>query len=193
MSKAHDKFKEEDGMSRIGRMPIAIPAGVTVTIAENNHVTVKGPKGTLERALPVEMTVKQEGDEVIVTRPNDLKKNKSLHGLTRTLINNMVVGVTQGYEKTLEVNGVGYRAAKQGKKLVLSLGYSHPVEMEDPEGVTSVLEGQNIIKVQGIDKEKVGQYAAEIRDKRKPEPYKGKGIKYSTETIRRKVGKTGKK
>ena len=193
MSKAHDKFKEEDGMSRIGRMPIAIPAGVTVTIAENNHVTVKGPKGTLERVLPLEMTVKQEGDEVIVTRPNDLKKNKSLHGLTRTLINNMVVGVTQGYEKTLEVNGVGYRAAKQGKKLVLSLGYSHPVEMEDPEGVTSVLEGQNIIKVQGIDKEKVGQYAAEIRDKRKPEPYKGKGIKYSTETIRRKVGKTGKK
>ena len=193
MSKAHDKFKEEDGMSRIGRMPIAIPAGVTVTIAENNHVTVKGPKGTLERALPVEMTVKQEGDEVIVTRPNDLKKNKSLHGLTRTLINNMVVGVTKGYEKTLEVNGVGYRATKQGKKLVLSLGYSHPVEMEDPEGVTSVLEGQNIIKVQGIDKEKVGQYAAEIRDKRKPEPYKGKGIKYSTETIRRKVGKTGKK
>ena len=180
-------------MSRIGRMPIAIPAGVTVTIAENNHVTVKGPKGTLERALPVEMTVKQEGDEVVVTRPNDLKKNKALHGLTRTLIHNMVVGVTEGYEKILEVNGVGYRAAKQGNKLVLSLGYSHPVEMVDPEGVTSVLDGQNIIKIQGIDKEKVGQYAAEIRDKRKPEPYKGKGIKYSTEVIRRKVGKTGKK
>ena len=173
-------------MSRIGRMPIAIPAGVTVTIAENNHVTVKGPKGTLERALPLEMTIKQEGDEVVVTRPNDLKKNKALHGLTRTLIHNMVVGVT-------EVNGVGYRAAKQGNKLVLSLGYSHPVEMVDPEGVTSVLDGQNIIKIQGIDKEKVGQYAAEIRDKRKPEPYKGKGIKYSTEVIRRKVGKTGKK
>ena len=180
-------------MSRIGRMPIAIPAGVTVTIAENNHVTVKGPKGTLERALPLEMTIKQEGDEVVVSRPNDLKKNKALHGLTRTLINNMVVGVTAGYEKILEVNGVGYRAAKQGNKLVLSLGYSHPVEMVDPEGVTSVLDGQNIIKIQGIDKEKVGQYAAEIRDKRKPEPYKGKGIKYSTEVIRRKVGKTGKK
>ena len=180
-------------MSRIGRMPIAIPAGVTVTIAENNHVTVKGPKGTLERALPLEMTIKQEGDEVVVSRPNDLKKNKALHGLTRTLIHNMVVGVTEGYEKVLEVNGVGYRAAKQGNKLVLSLGYSHPVEMVDPEGVTSVLDGQNIINIQGIDKEKVGQYAAEIRDKRKPEPYKGKGIKYSTEVIRRKVGKTGKK
>jgi len=180
-------------MSRIGRMPIAIPAGVTVTIAENNHVTVKGPKGTLERALPLEMTIKQEGDDIVVSRPNDLKKNKSLHGLTRTLIHNMVIGVTEGYEKVLEVNGVGYRAAKQGNKLVLSLGYSHPVEMVDPEGITSVLDGQNIIKVQGIDKEKVGQYAAEIRSKRKPEPYKGKGIKYSTEVIRRKVGKTGKK
>ena len=180
-------------MSRIGRMPIAIPAGVTVTIAENNHVTVKGPKGTLERALPLEMTIKQEGDDIVVSRPNDLKKNKSLHGLTRTLIHNMVVGVTEGYEKVLEVNGVGYRAAKQGNKLVLSLGYSHPVEMVDPEGITSVLDGQNIIKIQGIDKEKVGQYAAEIRGKRKPEPYKGKGIKYSTEVIRRKVGKTGKK
>ena len=180
-------------MSRTGRMPIAIPAGVTVTIAENNHVTVKGPKGTLERALPLEMTIKQEGDDIVVSRPNDLKKNKSLHGLTRTLIHNMVVGVTEGYEKVLEVNGVGYRAAKQGNKLVLSLGYSHPVERVDPEGITSVLDGQNIIKVQGIDKEKVGQYAAEIRSKRKPEPYKGKGIKYSTEVIRRKVGKTGKK
>ena len=180
-------------MSRIGRMPIAIPAGVTVTIAENNHVPVKGPKGTLERALPLEMTIKQEGDDIVVSRPNDLKKNKSLHGLTRTLIHNMVVGVTEGYEKVLEVNGVGYRAAKQGNKLVLSLGYSHPVEMVDPEGITSVLDGQNIIKVQGIDKEKVGQYAAEIRSKRKPEPYKGKGIKYPTEVIRRKVGKTGKK
>ena len=179
-------------MSRIGRMPIAIPAGVTVTIAENNHVTVKGPKGTLERTLPAELTIKQEGEEIVVTRPNDLKRNKSLHGLTRTLIHNMIVGVTAGYEKVLEVNGVGYRAAKQGK-LVLSLGYSHPVEMVDPEGITSVLDGQNIIKVQGIDKERVGQYAAEIRDKRRPEPYKGKGIKYATETIRRKVGKTGKK
>ena len=180
-------------MSRIGRMPIAIPAGVTVTIAENNHVTVKGPKGTLERTLPAELTIKQEGEEIAVTRPNDLKRNKSLHGLTRTLIHNMIVGVTAGYEKVLEVNGVGYRAAKQGNKLVLSLGYSHPVEMVDPEGITSVLDGQNIIKVQGIDKERVGQYAAEIRNKRRPEPYKGKGIKYATETIRRKVGKTGKK
>ncbi|PNH18198.1 50S ribosomal protein L6 [Lachnospiraceae bacterium] len=180
-------------MSRIGRMPIAIPAGVTVTIAENNLVTVKGPKGTLERVLPAEMTIKQEGTDVVVARPNDLKKMKALHGLTRTLIKNMVVGVTEGYEKVLEVNGVGYRAAKQGSKLVLSLGYSHPVEMEDPDGVTTVLEGQNIIKVQGIDKEKVGQYAAVIREKRLPEPYKGKGIKYKTETIRRKVGKTGKK
>ena len=180
-------------MSRIGRMPIAVPAGVTVTIAENNLVTVKGPKGTLERVLPAELEIKQEGSEIIVTRPNDLKRIKSLHGLTRTLIKNMVVGVTEGYEKVLEINGVGYRAAKQGSKLVLSLGYSHPVEMEDPEGVTTVLDGQNIIKVQGIDKEKVGQPAAVLREKRLPEPYKGKGIKYATETIRRKVGKTGKK
>lgn len=159
-------------MSRIGRMPIAVPEGVTVTIAENNKVTVKGPKGTLERVLPVEMDIKQEDGHIIVTRPNDLKKMKSLHGLTRTLINNMVVGVTKGYEKVLEVNGVGYRAQKQGKKLILSLGYSHPVEMVDPEGIESVLEGQNKITVKGIDKEKVGQYAAEIRDKRRPEPYK---------------------
>ena len=180
-------------MSRIGRMPIAIPEGVTVTIAENNKVTVKGPKGTLERELPVEMDIKEEDGHIIVTRPNDLKKMKSLHGLTRTLINNMVVGVTKGYEKVLEVNGVGYRAQKQGNKLILSLGYSHPVEMIDPEGIESVLEGQNKITVKGIDKEKVGQYAAEIRDKRRPEPYKGKGIKYADEVIRRKVGKTGKK
>ena len=180
-------------MSRIGRMPIAIPAGVTVEIAENNKVTVKGPKGTLERVLPAEMEIKSENGEVVVTRPNDLKKMKSLHGLTRTLINNMIVGVTNGYEKVLEVNGVGYRAQKQGKKLVLALGYSHPVEMEDPEGLESVVEGQNKIIIKGIDKEKVGQYAAEIRDKRRPEPYKGKGIKYADETIRRKVGKTGKK
>ena len=179
-------------MSRIGRMPIAIPAGVTVEVAENNKVTVKGPKGTLDRVLPSEMEIKVEGAEVIVSRPNDLKKMKSLHGLTRTLINNMVVGVTAGFEKKLEVNGVGYRAAKQGKKLVLNLGYSHPVEMEDPSGLEAVVEG-NIITVKGIDKEKVGQYAAEIRDKRRPEPYKGKGIKYVDETIRRKVGKTGKK
>ena len=180
-------------MSRIGRMPVAIPAGVTVTIAENNNVTVKGPKGTLVRDLPVEMEIKEEDGHIVVTRPNDLKKMKSLHGLTRTLIHNMIQGVTEGYEKTLEVNGVGYRAQKQGKKLTLSLGYSHPVEMEDPEGIETVLEGQNIIIVKGISKEKVGQYAAEIREKRRPEPYKGKGIKYADEVIRRKVGKTGKK
>ncbi|MBR1758672.1 MAG: 50S ribosomal protein L6 [Lachnospiraceae bacterium] len=180
-------------MSRIGRMPIAVPAGVTVDIAENNKVTVKGPKGTLERVLPSEMEITLEGAEVIVKRPNDLKKMKSLHGLTRTLINNMVVGVTHGYEKTLEINGVGYRASKAGKELTLNLGYSHPVIMTDPEGIESVVEGTNKIIVKGIDKEKVGQYAAEIREKRGPEPYKGKGIKYSTETIRRKVGKAGKK
>ena len=179
-------------MSRIGRLPVAIPAGVTVDIAEGNKVTVKGPKGTLERVLPEEMEIKMEDGHVIVTRPNDLKKMKSLHGLTRTLIHNMVVGVSEGYTKTLEVNGVGYKAAKQGKKLVLSLGYSHPVEMEDPEGLETTVDGNKII-VKGISKEKVGQYAAEIREKRKPEPYKGKGIKYDDEVIRRKVGKTGKK
>ncbi|MBQ9278272.1 MAG: 50S ribosomal protein L6 [Lachnospiraceae bacterium] len=179
-------------MSRIGRMPIAIPAGVTVDIAENNKVTVKGPKGTLERVLPAEMEISKEGEEIVVKRPNDLKKMKSLHGLTRTLINNMVIGVTEGYQKVLEVNGVGYRAAKQGNKLNLALGYSHPVDMTDPEGITTTVDGNKII-VSGIDKEKVGQYAAEIREKRAPEPYKGKGIKYADEVIRRKVGKTGKK
>ena len=179
-------------MSRIGRHPVAVPAGVEVKIAENNVVTVKGPKGTLEKALPTEMSIKLEDGQVVVTRPNDLKKMKSLHGLTRTLIQNMVIGVSQGYEKALEVNGIGYRAQKQGKKLVLSLGYSHPVEMEDPEGLESTVDGNKIV-VKGIDKEKVGQYAAEIRDKRRPEPYKGKGIKYADEVIRRKVGKTGKK
>ena len=180
-------------MSRIGRLPIAIPAGVTVEIAENNKVTVKGPKGTLERELPVEMKIEKDGDSIVVSRPNELKRMKSLHGLTRTLINNMVIGVTNGYEKVLEVNGVGYRAAKSGNKLTLNLGYSHPVEMTDPEGVETVVEGQNKIIVKGISKEKVGQFAAEIRDKRRPEPYKGKGIKYADEVIRRKVGKTGKK
>ena len=173
-------------MSRIGRLPIAIPAGVTVDIAENNKVTVKGPKGELSRVLPSEMEITVEGAEILVKRPNDLKKMKSLHGLTRTLINNMVVGVTDGYKKTLEVNGVGYRAQKQGKKLVLSLGYSHP------EGISTTVEDNKII-ITGINKEKVGQYAAEIRDTRSPEPYKGKGIKYDYEVIRRKVGKTGKK
>ncbi|WP_343208535.1 50S ribosomal protein L6 [Anaerolentibacter hominis] len=180
-------------MSRIGRMPIAVPAGVTVDIAENNKVTVKGPKGTLERVLPSEMNINKEGEVIVVSRPNDLKKMKSLHGLTRTLINNMIIGVNQGYEKVLEINGVGYRAAKSGKELTLSLGYSHPVVMVDPEGIESVVENQNKIIVKGIDKEKVGQYAAEIREKRAPEPYKGKGIKYADEVIRRKVGKTGKK
>ena len=179
-------------MSRIGRMPIAVPAGVTVEIAENNHVTVKGPKGALERTLPSEMEIKLDGAEITVTRPNDLKRMRSLHGLTRTLINNMVVGVTDGYTKELEVNGVGYRASKSGNTLTLNLGFSHPVEMVDPEGVDSTVDGNKII-VKGIDKEKVGQYAAEIRDKRRPEPYKGKGIKYADEVIRRKVGKTGKK
>ncbi|MCR4605770.1 MAG: 50S ribosomal protein L6 [Eubacterium sp.] len=179
-------------MSRIGRMPIAVPAGVTVDIAENNQVTVKGPKGELSRKLASEMKIEKDGEEIKVTRPNDLKKMKSLHGLTRTLIYNMIVGVTEGYEKKLEVNGVGYRAAKQGKKLTLNLGYSHPVEMEDPEGLEVTVDGQNLIIVKGIDKEKVGQYAAEIREKRPPEPYKGKGIKYDYEVIRRKAGKTGK-
>ena len=179
-------------MSRIGRMPIAVPAGVSVDIAENNKVTVKGPKGTLERVLPAEMDIKLEADVITVSRPNDLKKMKSLHGLTRTLIHNMIIGVTEGYVKDLEVNGVGYRAQKQGNKLVLALGYSHPVEMVDPEGIEVKVDG-NKISVVGIDKEKVGQYAAEIREKRAPEPYKGKGIKYVDETIRRKVGKTGKK
>ena len=179
-------------MSRIGRMPIAIPAGVTVEIAENNKVSVKGPKGTLERVLPAEMEIKQEGEEILVNRPNDLKKMRSLHGLTRTLIHNMVIGVTEGYTKVLEVNGVGYRAAKQGNKLNLALGYSHPVEMVDPDGITTTVDG-NKITVSGIDKEKVGQYAAEIREKRAPEPYKGKGIKYAEEHIRRKEGKAGKK
>ena len=141
-------------------------------------MTVKGPKGELSRVLPAEMEIKVEGPTVVVSRPNELKRMKSLHGLTRTLINNMVVGVTAGYEKKLEINGVGYRAAKAGKTLTLSLGYSHPVEMIDPEGIETVLDGQNIIIVKGIDKEKVGQFAAEIRDKRRPEPYKGKGIKY---------------
>jgi len=179
-------------MSRIGKLPIAVPAGVTITIAEGNVVTVNGPKGTLIRTFDTAMKIVLEDNQVLVTRPNDLKRNKSLHGLTRTLVSNMAEGVTNGFSKVLEINGVGYRAAKQGKKLVLSLGYSHPVEMEDPEGITSTVEG-NKITVTGISKEKVGQVAAEIRFKRPPEPYKGKGIKYIDEIIRRKEGKTGKK
>ena len=180
-------------MSRIGRMPIAIPAGVTVEIAENNHVTVKGPKGTLERTLPSEMDIKLEGSEVIVTRPNDLKKMKSLHGLTRTLIYNMVIGVTEGYEKVLEVNGVGYRVQMQGNKLVMNLGFSHQVTMEAPEGIKVECPSANAIVISGADKQMVGQFAAQVREKRPPEPYKGKGIKYAEEHIRRKEGKAGKK
>ena len=180
-------------MSRIGKLPIAIPAGVDVKLEEGNLLTVKGPKGTLTRKLSADMNIAVEDNQIVVTRPNDLKKNKSLHGLTRALIYNMVTGVTEGYSKVLEINGVGYRATKAGNKLTLLLGYSHPVEMIDPEGVESIVEGTNKITVTGIDKEKVGQYAAEIRFKRPPEPYKGKGIKYSTEHIRRKVGKAGKK
>lgn len=179
-------------MSRIGKMPIAIPSGVTVNVAENNTVTVKGPKGELKRTLPAMLTIKQEDGQLKIERPDDEKQTKAYHGLTRALINNMVVGVTEGYSKTLEINGVGYRAAKQGKKLTLSLGYSHPVEMEDPEGITTEVKDNQII-VSGISKEAVGQYAAVIRSKRPPEPYKGKGIKYADERIRRKVGKTGKK
>ena len=178
-------------MSRIGRMPITVPAGVEVKV-EDNFVTVKGTKGTLSQQFSKELEIKLEDGHVVVSRPNDLKRMKSLHGLTRSLVQNMVTGVHDGYKKVLEINGVGYRATKQGNKLVLNLGYSHPVEMIDPEGIESVVEG-NKITVSGISKEKVGQYAAEIRDKRRPEPYKGKGIKYSDEVIRRKVGKTGKK
>ena len=180
-------------MSRIGKLPITVPAGVEVTVDAENVITVKGPKGTLTRKLAEDMNIAVEAGVVTVTRPSDLKRHRALHGLTRTLIFNMVEGVTKGYEKVLEINGVGYRAAKSGNKLTLTLGYSHPVEMIDPEGIETVLEGQNKITVKGIDKEKVGQFAAEIRTKRPPEPYKGKGIKYSDEHIRRKVGKTGKK
>lgn len=179
-------------MSRIGKMPIAIPSGVTISVAENNTVTVKGPKGELTRTLPAVLTIKQEDGQLTVERPNDEKETRALHGLTRSLLNNMVVGVTDGYTRTLEINGVGYRAAKQGKSLNLSLGYSHPVVMEDPEGITTEVKDNQII-VSGISKEAVGQYAAVIRAKRPPEPYKGKGIKYIDEVIRRKVGKTGKK
>ena len=180
-------------MSRIGKQPIAIPAGVTVDLKELNTLTVKGPKGTLTRKLVPDVTITVEENQITVTRPSDLARYRALHGLTRTLIFNMVEGVTTGYSKTLEINGVGYRAAKSGKKLNLTLGYSHPIDMEDPEGITTTVEGNNKIIVTGIDKELVGQYAATIRTKRPPEPYKGKGIKYSDERIRRKAGKAGKK
>ena len=180
-------------MSRIGRMPVAIPAGVEVNIANGNLVTVKGPKGTLTQQLSPVMTLKQEGAEVLVTRPNDEKENRALHGLTRALLHNMVVGVTEGYKKELDINGVGYRAAKEGKKLVLTIGYSHPVEVEEIDGITIDVPNPNHLVVSGCDKQKVGQFAAELREKRPPEPYKGKGIKYTDEVIRRKVGKTGVK
>ena len=179
-------------MSRIGRMPIAIPAGVTVEIAENNKVTVKGPKGTLERVLPAEMDIKQEGSEIVVSRPNDLKKMKSLHGLTRTLIHNMIIGVTEGYEKKLEVNGVGYRAQKQGKNLVMNLGFSHQVIVPETDTIKIDVPDANHIVISGCDKQEVGQFACEIREKRPPEPYKGKGIRYKGEYVIRKEGKAGK-
>ncbi|HBY21413.1 MAG TPA: 50S ribosomal protein L6 [Clostridiales bacterium] len=180
-------------MSRIGKKPIVLPKGVEVKIATGNEVTVKGAKGTLTRMLAKEMTIKLENIKLIVERPNDLKMMRSLHGLTRTLLFNMVEGVTNGYTKELEINGVGYRAAKQGNKLVLSLGYSHPIELEDPEGIVTEVPEQTKIIVKGIDKQQVGQIAATIRSKREPEPYKGKGIKYANEVIRRKEGKSGKK
>ena len=180
-------------MSRIGRMPVAIPAGVEVKVADGNLITVKGPKGTLTQQLEPTMTIKQEGAEVLVSRPNDEKENRALHGLTRALLHNMVVGVTEGYKKELDINGVGYRAAKEGKKLILTIGYSHPVEMEEIDGITIDVPTANHIVVSGCDKQKVGQFAAEVRETRPPEPYKGKGIKYTDETIRRKVGKTGVK
>ena len=180
-------------MSRIGKMPITVPAGVEVTVADGNVVTVKGPKGVLQQQLSPAMEIKQEGAVLTVKRPNDEHESKALHGLTRTLLNNMVVGVEKGFSKELEVNGVGYRVQKEGKKLVMNLGYSHPVVMEEPEGITLDAPTPNKVVVSGSDKQKVGQIAAEIRAKRPPEPYKGKGIKYTTETIRRKEGKAGGK
>ena len=180
-------------MSRIGKMPIAVPAGVEVTIADGNYVTVKGPKGTLKQQLSGLMTITQEGAELHVTRPNDEHETRAMHGLTRSLLHNMVVGVEKGFSKELEVNGVGYRVQKDGKKLVMNLGYSHQVIVEEPEGITLEVPTPNKIVVSGTDKQKVGQIAAEIRGKRPPEPYKGKGIKYTTETIRRKEGKAGGK
>ena len=179
-------------MSRIGREPITVPAGVTVTVAEGNVVTVKGPLGELTQTFASQITINQDGDKILVTRPNDEKENRALHGLTRTLLNNMVVGVTKGYEKKLEIVGVGYRVEKQGAKLVLGLGYSHPVIFEEANGITFTCPDQTTILVKGIDKQAVGQMAAVIRSKRPPEPYLGKGIKYSGEYIRRKAGKTGK-
>ena len=179
-------------MSRIGRAPIAVPAGVTVTIADGNVVTVKGPLGELKQTFSANLTIAQEENNLVVTRPNDEKENRALHGLTRTLLNNMVVGVTQGFQKKLEIVGVGYRVEKQGTKLNLGLGYSHPVIFEEQNGVKFDVPDNTTIIVKGIDKQAVGQMAAVIRSKRPPEPYLGKGIKYSGERIRRKAGKTGK-
>ena len=178
-------------MSRIGKKPIAIPAGVEVKV-DGSKVTVKGPKGTLESTFNHEINIALEGNEIIVTRPTDDKNHRALHGLTRTLIHNMVEGVTNGYSKTLEVNGVGYRVQKQGKNLVMNLGYSHQVTMSETDDITIEVPGPNKIIIHGADKQKVGQFAAEVREKRPPEPYKGKGIKYVDEVIRRKEGKAGK-
>ena len=180
-------------MSRIGRMPIELPAGVEVKIGDNNVVTVKGPKGTLTQQLHPAMSFNQEGNVIHVTRPNDLKENRALHGLTRSLLHNMVVGVTEGFKKELEINGIGYRAAKQGKQVVLNVGFSHQVFVDEIEGITLDVPQPNQIVVSGCDKQKVGQFAAEVRAIRPPEPYKGKGIKYVDEVIRRKEGKTGAK
>ena len=180
-------------MSRIGRMPISLPSNVEVTLGEGNLVTVKGPKGTLTQKLSDKMTITKEENVIHVTRPNDAKENRALHGLTRTLLNNMVIGVTEGYKKELDVNGVGYRVAKEGSKLVMNLGFSHQVFMEEADGITIEVPSANKIVISGLDKQKVGQFAAEVREKRPPEPYKGKGIKYTDEVIRRKEGKTGVK
>ena len=180
-------------MSRIGRAPITVPAGVEIKLDENNHIVVKGPKGTLERTLVPQMNIEIDAGVIRVTRPDDSKENRSLHGLTRTLVDNMVVGVTQGFEKKLEINGVGYRASKEGKNLVLNIGFSHQITMSENEDIQIEVPDANHVIIKGIDKQKVGQFAADVRSKRPPEPYKGKGIKYDYEVVRRKEGKTGAK